>query len=290
LGSKNAYSNTLTWVHEILPYIEKQELRGQIENPSLGLPAGVSIWAVRGGSGKLNVVLCPSDETDDSLSSNTDASGGPLPYSQLSYGCNTGVIDNTSAASPAATGYDWPANGVFDNRLKGSSDSQKTYKTTIADVVNGDGATNTLLITENSDLEEWNFAPTEFHVGIAWDDQFLANSGAIQFLNKYPSGLSPPNTKPDSLLNLYNPSSPAPRNVLPYARPLSNHSGGFMICMCDGTTKFVSDAIAYRVYAMLMSSNSGRYTPVGTAQGSPSTTTVQLRNNLTMPPLTNGDY
>ena len=46
-----ATNHILSWVHEIMPYIEKQTIRDQIENPTGGLKAGVAIWLIPGGSG-----------------------------------------------------------------------------------------------------------------------------------------------------------------------------------------------------------------------------------------------
>jgi len=275
-----AAQSTLTWVHEIMPFIEKSDMRTLVEN---NLKSGANVQLV---AGKLALLLCPSDELDDSTSTN---SGTTLPYSQLSYGVNTGVVDNTTitTAVAASTGYDWPQNGLFDNRLKGSSDTQKTYKTTLGDVTNGDGATNTIILVENSDLEEWNYAPTEFHVGVVWDDNY--NNGLNQFLNKYPSGLVPPNTKPDTLLNLYGSiTNPQPNNVLPYARPLSQHPTGFMMASCDARVKFVSESIDYAVYARLMTSNGKKYLPAGVAP--PPSQNTQAMRQLLAAPITDGAY
>lgn len=252
-----AVRSTLTWVHELMPYLEKQDMRQLIEkNLGSGTP---TVYGT--AFGKLNIVLCPSDETDDTVWDTPE--GAQVTYSQLSYGCNSGVSDYTGGSAPATTGYDHPQNGVFDNRLKGSTDTQKVFKTTRADVLNGDGLSNTLLFLENSDLEQWNYAPTEIHVGVVWDDLLDANyQSSLQSLNKYPSGLNPPNTKPASLLDIFNNSSPPP-NVTSFARPLSNHPSGFMVALCDGRTKLVSESVAYRTYALLMTHKGKKYLPAG---------------------------
>src|SRR5207249_2543853 len=119
--------------------------------------------------GKVAIVFCPSDEIDAGVSDNTGPGGASLPYSALSYACNAGVMDNLLVAGTsgaAATGFDWPQNGAFDNRLKGSAatETQKIFKTSLGDITSGDGASNTILFAENSDAEEWTFAPTEYHV------------------------------------------------------------------------------------------------------------------------------
>jgi hypothetical protein len=74
--------------------------------------------------------------------------------------------------------------------------------------------------------------------------------------------LNPPNTKPASLLNIFNNSSPPP-NVTSFARPLSNHPSGFMVALCDGRTKLVSESVAYRTYALLMTHKGKKYLPAG---------------------------
>jgi len=282
-NATSAPKATLNWIHEIMPYIERQDMRALIEtNLKSGL-ASVSQSAF----GKLNIVLCPSDETDDNLSPTTTSylgAGGPVAYSQLSYGVNSGVIDNsTITAANGIYGFDWLQNGLFENRLKGSADTALKFKNpSMGDVTNGDGASNTILIAENSDLEEWNYSPLEFHVGVVWDDINYPSTGypsaaTNQYLNKYPSGLNPPNTKPDYLINLYNASNPSA--ILPYARPLSLHPTGFMLTFCDGRVKFVSESINYQIYTLLMTSNGKKYTPPGTNPGSPTQTTLNTRNS-----------
>jgi prepilin-type N-terminal cleavage/methylation domain-containing protein/prepilin-type processing-associated H-X9-DG protein len=246
--------HTLSWVHEILPYIEKQDMRNRIEaNFKSASPS--PIYNVV--SGKLNIVLCPSDETDDSVSPYSPSSS-TQPYGQLSYACNVGVTDNYATTAGASAGFDWPQNGVFDNRLKGkaATEIQKIFKTGHADIVNGDGASNTIQFTENSDLEEWVAAPTEIHVGVVWDDLL----SGTQLLNKYPAPTppTPPDTKPDTLENLYTAG-----NHLAFARPLSNHPSGFVVAFCDGHTKFVSESINYNTYCLLMSSHGKKYKPAG---------------------------
>src|SRR5262245_52697793 len=143
-----AASQTLTWVHELLPYLERQDVRTQVEGY---LSSGKSVQMV---AGRLNIGFCPSDQIDEPVSMN---SGTMQKYSQLSYGCNGGVLDNTSMANPQY-GFDWPKNGVFENRLKGSTsnppESRLVFQQSAMRIV--DGATNTILFAENRDLEEWN--------------------------------------------------------------------------------------------------------------------------------------
>jgi len=241
-----APGSILTWVHEIMPYIERQDMRLQVERV---LSNGQPVQTV---GGKIALLMCPSDEIDDGPS----VMGSSVPYSQFSYALNTGVVD--TMAPTLATGFDWPANGVFDNRLQGINDKFKVWKTSLGDVTNADGASNTIQIAENCDLEEWHYGPTEFHVGIVWDD--IRTNGVQQWLNKYPPNLSP-SVKPDTLATIY--STSGSQGVLPYARPLSQYPTGFMVAFCDGRVKFVSEGVSYNVYARLMTSNGRKYSQAG---------------------------
>lgn len=251
-GVNSAPAQTMTWVHQIMPHIDQTPMFEALQR---ALKSNLSVQDV---AGKLNIVLCPSDETDDVNSSNANNQQLMLPYSQISYGVNCGVPDNISLPNPIA-GFDWKQNGVFNNRLKGLNDSHQIFQTTLGDIT--DGATNTIMITENSDLEEWNYAPTEFHVGVVWDDS-TAN-GVNQQLNKYLSG----NSKPDTLANMYTLQSPNPQNLVPYGRPLSNHPNGFMVAFCGNNVKFVSENINYATYAKLMTHNGKNYLQAGYPRG-----------------------
>jgi prepilin-type N-terminal cleavage/methylation domain-containing protein/prepilin-type processing-associated H-X9-DG protein len=244
-NSSNAPSQTLTWVHELMPYVERQDLRTQVEGY---LSNNSSVQMV---AGKWNVVVCASEPIEETISTN---SGTRQKYSQLSYGVNAGVWDNTSLVNPQY-GFDWPQNGVFDNRLKGPTKSPPESQLAVhysSCLRVPDGATNTIMIAENSDLEEWNYAPTEIHACVVWDDLNYPNP------RQSLSGGSP--DKPDTLLNLYNQG---PSYGLPYARPKSFHTNGFMVAFCDGRVKFLSETIAYEVYMHLMTSDGRKYQPAG---------------------------
>jgi prepilin-type N-terminal cleavage/methylation domain-containing protein len=283
----------LTWVHEIMPYIERQDMRGLIE-ANLSPTTGANLPVYQVAYGKLAIVFCPSDEIDAGVS---DVSG--LQYSQLSYACNAGVMDNTNVTQMTkVAGFDWPQNGAFDNRLIGSGDytnglpNVKVFKTALGDITSGDGASNTILFAENSDLEEWNYGPTEYHVGIIWDDNYQNASNQIlnKYINTYPGAAR--DTKPDTLLNLsgsHNVVQPPQFDALAYSRPLSNHPTGFMMAFCDGRVKFVSEGVDYAVYARLMTSNGKKYSRAGNIEQPPVQTTLQIRQVM-MAPLRDGDY
>jgi prepilin-type N-terminal cleavage/methylation domain-containing protein len=265
-GHTNPPPFMLSWIHEIMPYVEKQDIYAVIED---NVRSNKPVHLV---AGQVKLFICPSDETDATFSP-IDPS---LRYSQLSYACNSGVPDHIG--DPFRFGFDWPANGVFETRLQGAADPRIRFKYPSLGGIT-DGTTNTILIGENSELEQWNDCPTEFHVGIVWDDTF--NLG--QQLGRFPPGLNPPNTKPDTLAAMYDLSSPVPARVVPYARPRSEHGDGFLVAFCDGHTKYVSSSIAYETYCRLMTSHGRQYMPAGVNQSPPSQAVRSVRQMLTVP-------
>jgi prepilin-type N-terminal cleavage/methylation domain-containing protein/prepilin-type processing-associated H-X9-DG protein len=280
-NASNAPSQTLTWVHELMPYFERQDLREQVEGQLL------SKGSVQNVGGRINILVCPSEPLEDLPPANPS-----VKYARLSYGCNSGVADNTSLANPQY-GLDWPQNGLFDNRLKGSTTSLpeaqlKTYETSLGRIP--DGTSNTILFVDNPDLEEWNFAPTEFHVCVVWDDQNYPNvRQAFSLSAQAAKGI--PSDKPDTLLNLYKQGV---NYVLPYARPTSYHPGGFMVAFCDGSVRFVSESIAYEVYMQLMTSEGRKYQPAGMktlpAPPPPPATTNNAIQNVFQSPLDGSSF
>jgi hypothetical protein len=48
------------------------------------------------------------------------------------------------------------------------------------------------------------------------------------------------------------PATGVTNQGIDYARPSSAHPGGFVATMCDGSSRFLSEDIEYRVYALVM--------------------------------------
>jgi prepilin-type N-terminal cleavage/methylation domain-containing protein/prepilin-type processing-associated H-X9-DG protein len=259
--------HTVTWVHQILPYIERQDLYDLLQNELLNYSSSggsynpVEIIVQRGGNNgiKLSVMFCPSDELDGTKE-------------QASYACNSGLPDNiTITPSPGggyAYGVDWDANGVFDNRMQGASLSDaslKIYKTTLGRIP--DGTANTLMLAENVDVEQWHLngwgtqGEREFNLGLVWQDDVVT-----QQLNKNTGNVSSVGFSED------------------FARPSSNHSAGFNAAFCDGSVRFLSESIAYSVYARVMTSEGRRYKQAGRNTSIPATLSVQQT------PLSDSDF
>jgi type II secretory pathway pseudopilin PulG len=258
-------NHTVTWVYHILPEIERQDLRDTIDevfsDPTVTKSARSRgqegyLWNYVGGT--IKVLLCPSDEADD----NGQSEGY---QSQISYAVNGGLPDNTniSAQDAARFGFDWPQNGLLMNRMKGNNDVHKIYQMRLSDIK--DGSSNTILLGENSDSEEWNYAPTEYNACIVWDDAY-DETDPIQILNRNRGNVP----KPGNFLGMA-----GSRNAVSYARPLSGHPTGFVLAFCDGRTEFVHEGMDYRVYMLLMTSHGAKYLRAGDNQANAGVLTIQ---------------
>jgi len=202
-------NNITSWVHTMFTELGRPDLAAELKR-KIANGEAVSTLEV-----KLNLLICPSDMSDLGT------------IARNSYAVNSGRANNYAGPNIAAAGVDWPANGMFDDRLKGTTDTFKIYQTTRGDISNGDGASNTLQLSENLNLGPWSNATDEYKVGLLWFPDPVVG------LNKDVNG-------------------PLDNN---HARPSSNHSNGFNACMADGSTRFISETIDYQVYGRLMSSN-----------------------------------
>lgn len=234
-------THALTWVHAMSGELGRGDLAALIET-SAGAAAGGTLGGNLGrvGGGALKSVICPSD--------NSDANE---PY-KLSYGANGGRINIANSTNP----IDHFANGALANTLKGNNDNFAIFNGSIGDIANGDGASNTIQYAENVDIVDWSDAREEHYTSVLWIDVADINDNATVGLNKK-----------------YNPRAKAADSPLyttgtDYARPSSQHPGGFNACFADGSVRFLPETMAYTVYARLMSSN-GRKTkePGSTTNG-----------------------
>lgn len=223
--------NAQSWVHPLLPYVERQDLYELIENfggnrltddPSTPATEGVGLENQR-----IAIVHCASDVTDVGAS-NPDRS---------SYVVNGGRENGQPGSGNPAPPLDWPENGFLADRLKGMTDSFQIFQPTSSDLVRGDGSSNTLLFLENSDILGWTNANREWDLACVWGP-----------------------TMPTFALN----RDRRTRDVIDqpftasHARPASFHSNGFNVCFGDGATRFIADSIDYSVYCQLMTSNSNQ--------------------------------
>lgn len=236
-----------SWVNAILPtldnnsakYLDRVEFNGGNFNFDTSLSLSLP-W-----------LICGSDDAADS---------GPVDA--MSYGCNSGRMNfepDNFGSLPANFPLDPVENGLFADRV--AIAGRKIEQSSLADVSNGDGTSNTIMYCENVNLMKWRYdigpgvpsvandnttnAPAdrrhEFFFGVIWLDPYAPSFAGFPGINKDLPAATMPH------LNAY------------HARPGSFHPNGFNVCMSDGSTKFINDAIQYPVYCKLMSSN-GRKT------------------------------
>ncbi len=221
-----AYAETLTyvnlnWAIRILPNLGREDLWAE--------------WRTAAQTGSRNTKLgadmtlyhCPSDT--------------PTETYPLSFAVNCGLPNNGGAP-----GVDWPANGLFHNRMTryesggdGSLSTANHVYVSTSDIK--DGAQYTVLLTENLQTTEWirlvgstPFANTnEYRVGVTWLGMPAVPGSA-------------------SRLSL-NQDKTTTTSDVSHARPSANHGNVVIFAFCDGSVKPIRDIIEYFVYAQLMS-------------------------------------
>lgn len=224
VGMEDQYVN---WVHSVFQYIQpqyKETLDQKVGDIDIG-------WTVPELNGRIGQVQCPSDVSNNDLAA------------KISYQCNGGRDDNESP-NPPGLPMDWAANGVFDNRLKGTDASANPHainQTSLGDISNGDGVGNTIMLAENVNALVWNESPNEFYTCVLW---------------RNPAETTPP------WIDL-NKQFAQTGVGLEYARPSSYHPSGFIVTMCDGSVKFIAGTIQYDVYMRLMTSHGTKYREPG---------------------------
>jgi prepilin-type processing-associated H-X9-DG protein len=254
-----------SWVIPLLPHIERNDLYEVVESVM-----GTNQPMPNFNGQRISIVWCPSDNSDNSQ------------QNRSSYAVNGGRFNATSPA--AGRPLDWQANGCFDDRLRGSTQGgafviyQGPSAMTMAELVRGDGSSNTLMFLENADLRGWNIADNEQDVAVVWSPD-EPNSG----------------TGDDTYaLNMYAPPNPTARRKAgplskKHARPSSFHANGFNVCFADGQTRFIADSIDYGIYRQLMSSNSKLQALKNPSSGGQ--TYMDLTELQTsMPPLSSASY
>ncbi len=146
----------------------------------------------------------------------------PDDAESINVGTNATYVVNAGLSGDAGGNLESAA-GVFTNQYKASATD--VVKLTNTGSIS-DGLATTLMVGENIDASTW-IASQEGCVGFNW-----TTAGAASDKMNYQTGTVTCGTGA--------------------ARPSSYHAGGVVFTFCDGHTQFISEDIAYDVYAMLM--------------------------------------
>ena len=219
----NANGNTqftVAWPVLLFPYMARNDLYTAVTtNGSAAVMPAL-----------INSYICPS----------IGATGGAVSY-PLNYVANCGQPDSAGATTYP---FDWQENGVFFDQRPGSTAGTPNVTTTLSYINKWDGASNTLLLSENVDGQAWwnpggwgaAGSGIEWQTGMVWFPQYDISS--------------PPPVGLDQKVGQVNgSSSPAAIN---FARPSAKHRGGYNVTMCDGSVRFLSDQVPYFIYGLLM--------------------------------------
>lgn len=147
---------------------------------------------------------------------------------ELRYVVNAGIADVAGLSNTRIQ-----ASGVcFDRTLPIPIQVDMTYLNQY------DGASQTLLLTENLDADHWGIDGAQKAKrwnSFVWHRDPVPPTAAFNYRGTRISRSDP---------------------SISLARPSSNHGGGVNVIFCDGHYEFVQDDIDYNVYRQLMTSNS----------------------------------
>jgi prepilin-type processing-associated H-X9-DG protein len=214
------------WVFPLLPHLD-------LDDPTASGQA-LEIWSAYGPSAPqatrgqtptelLPEVLCPAQNFTAQQRQNQP----------LSYIANCGQTD-ADVPLDGDIPPDWIANGLMFNHLR---PPQQVVSMTRAWLTEHDGASATILFSENVDAGRW-VDDDEFRVGMVW---------APNLKDGIPT--------PAPVQAAINADRGHGDGSLYYARPSSEHPGGVNIALADGATRFMNDKVDYLAYVRQLTSN-----------------------------------
>lgn len=261
---------TVNWLVELLPYLERNDLYRcfETEPPAFGNTNQAPYQAI---------LICPSSGITPSSASTR---------APISYIVNCGRSDR--AMRDVNIPLDYPENGVFFNQTNyggstsasGSSPgtAYRVVKQTLPYINAGDGSSYTLLLSETVEPVSWYDGA--LNPPIPQEGSPAVPGGANEFLggmlwfggNDSPLQWDSSRHLPKVPLNADHGGSQIKngKSLEAYARPSSNHNGGFNVNFCDGHYRFLASDIDYRVYCLLM-------TPRGNDSRNPGTDELTFR-------------
>ena len=228
----------IPWMVKLLPYLEQGNVYDNILQGAYHIenPAAVPI--------ELEIATCPSDPPSTEI-----------PF-RLSYVMNCGIWDRHFAEDPIYWDYDLAANGVGHFQCG----NRAPVTVNLGNLAKNDGATNTLLVSENLNAVAWmtlfnsplkNLELEEGLHGMVWTrqtEQWLPDTDTPKAERQYAINSRRARAVLDTEIITAN------SNLLEsFARPSSNHSGGVNAVFCDSHAIFLSEEVDPWVYNQLLS-------------------------------------
>ena len=231
-GWRNAASTNAQvygWPVLLLPFLERRDLSTALTAVAPSVSAKTSY---------LNIYLCPTSPPE----SQADA--------WLSYAGNAGY---GSKLEVTASGIDGKGNGVMvDTSLTGN----QSNRIDVDYVSNGDGASNTLVLTEKcgtrvTKLPKWSnqiSVPPANPISLTDVSATSSTYSSIPVFLFAGSAATTAWTPPSGVVGSSNTTDDR--------FPSSNHPGGVGVAFCDGHVLFLKSSVDITTYVQLMTSNS----------------------------------
>jgi prepilin-type processing-associated H-X9-DG protein len=253
----NGNGKRASWLVTIFPLVEQNALWDAWSTKDFSAFTQLEIDQV---TPTLDVAVCPSNPSTG------------IVKAPMAYAVNAGLMNKESSDPHSDMN---PANGAFHNHFDYRNDGSlasnlaEVAKTQMSMnyVTTFDGATNTLLLSENNQLRTWVLAPLDRgsttrkqDVGICW----FVRSSPQSTLNDYAAMHSINRNK--EVEDIYNLPAALQGNgvtATDFARPSSWHPGGVNVAYGDGRVDFLNETIEYKVYRELMTTKSSAATKTG---------------------------
>jgi len=246
IGSKPA-----SWVVALLPDIEQQPLYDRWADDTVAL-ASVDTPYIAG-------LRCPSSPgLDKSVPSNSYIANMGF----AARGTDSAPLSRASALGAPTSSYDyWDAgrkeNGAFVDRFSAAANSWSVsdHLLTVSSTDFRDGKGSTMLFSENLVAGFWSNTSgvgslPGLRTGMVW---LYANEPGVpvdpNWMTK--AVITPSAVPPVAKIN-GNKKALSSISGPEHCRPSSQHSGGVNAAFADGSTRFISERIAYHVYQALL--------------------------------------
>ncbi|QDV46785.1 hypothetical protein Enr13x_66940 [Stieleria neptunia] len=263
-ASTHAHEKVGTWVVALLPYLDEQPLYERwslnkfpiafgTEGPLTEGRAGVGFNSITAAT--LSLMQCPA-ATDP-----TTVAGANH------YACNAGMY--ASLLSPQFERSMSAANGVFNNQFPGllpnGDAAPRGPEISLDDFA--DGVSHTLLFTENLQALPWHRAGfidaedlilQEGHEHVSYEPTSRYAQGIVWHRESDDPASGLPPVRPIHRINstlggrALDELQMTKANAHDLARPSSLHPGGVNITLADGSVRFLSETVDYRVYQSLL--------------------------------------